>query len=275
MSDLCSRNEGVTFQVVPLGGEEGVGLVTRDDGWRLPDELWAKMEPLLPPQPKHPLGCHNPRTPDRRALEGILLVLRTGMQWAALTATGICHKSSAYRRFREWLAAGVFHEFWRQGLLAYDALVGIDWEWLAMDGAMGKAPLGGQKTGPNPTDRAKKGTKRSLLTDGRGAPLGLVVAGANVNDHKLMRSTLQSIPVKRPTPTARRRQGLCLDKGYDYDEVQALAREFGFTLHLRRRGEEQKVLVRSAHQKARRWVVERSHSWIQQVPSSAGALGEA
>jgi transposase len=61
-----------------------MGLVKQDDGWRLPDELWAKMEPLLPPKPPHPLGCHNPRTPDRRAMEGIVLVLRTGMQWRAL-----------------------------------------------------------------------------------------------------------------------------------------------------------------------------------------------
>ncbi len=111
---------------------------------------------------------------------------------------GNCGPSSAYRRFREWLEAGVFRAFWRQGLLAYEALAGIDWEWLAMDGAMGKAPLGGEKTGPNPTDRAKK----SLLTDGRGAPLGLSVAGANVPDFKLMRSTLQSMPVERPSPSA-------------------------------------------------------------------------
>jgi putative transposase len=161
-----------------------MGLVTRDDGWRIPDELWAKMEPLLPPRPPHPLGCHNPRVPDRRAMDAILLVLRTGMQWQALKATGICHPSSAYRRFREWAAAGVFREFWRQGLLAYAALAGINWEWLAMDGAMGKAPLGGLWTGPNPTDRARRGTKKSLLTDGRGAPLGVAVAGANVVDFK-------------------------------------------------------------------------------------------
>jgi transposase len=250
-----------------------MGLVKQDDGWRLPDELWAKMEPLLPPRPPHPLGCHNPRTPDRRAMEGIVLVLRTGMQWRALNATGICGSSSAYRRFREWLEAGVFWEFWRQGLHAYEALAGIDWEWLAMDGAMGKAPLGGEKTGPNPTDRAKKGTKKSLLTDGRGAPLGLAVAGANVPDFKLMRSTLQSMPVERPAPSAHASQGMCLDKGYDYDEVRALARQYGFTLHLRQRGEPDKPLERG--QKARRWVVERTHGWIQQVPSSTGALGEA
>ena len=80
-----------------------------------------------------------------------------GMQWNALNATGICSCSSAYRRFREWAEAGVFCEFWRQGLLAYDQKHGIEWEWLAMDGALGKAPLGGELTGPNPTDRAKKG----------------------------------------------------------------------------------------------------------------------
>jgi transposase len=95
--------------------------------------------------------------PNRKAMEAILLVLRTGMQWNALDASGICSSSPAHRRFQEWRAAGVFHEIWRQGLLEYDEVVGIDWSWLAADGAMTKAPLGGAKTGPNPTDRAKKG----------------------------------------------------------------------------------------------------------------------
>ncbi len=237
-----------------------MGIAKRDDGWRLPDELWAKMAPLLPPRPEHPLGCHNPRVPDRLAMDAILLVLRTGMQWHALKATSLCHPSSAYRRFREWLEAGVFSELWRQGLVAYEALVGIKWRWLAMDGAMGKAPLGGEKTGPNPTDRGKKGTKKSLLTDGRGAPLGVSVAGANINDHKLMEETLQAVPVERPEPTESAPQGLCLDKGYDYDLVREVAEKYGFTLHQRRRGEEVKPL--ESGKKARRWVVERTHGWI-------------
>jgi transposase len=134
-----------------------VGLVNRDDGWRVPDAVWERIEPLLPERPSHPLGCHNPRVPDRDAMDAILLVLRTGMQWNALNATGICTSSSAHRRFQEWVKAGVFEAFWRQELLAYDQLRGIDWEWLSCDGAMGKAPLGGEHTGPNPTDRAKKG----------------------------------------------------------------------------------------------------------------------
>ena len=121
-----------------------------DDGYRLPDDLWARMEPLLPARPAHPLGCHNPRTPDRKAMDAILFVLRTGCQWNALTATGICTSSSAHRRFQERTRAGVFEAFWREGLLAYDAWVGIDWTWLSLDGAMGKAPLGGGKNRPRP-----------------------------------------------------------------------------------------------------------------------------
>ncbi|MBA3400599.1 MAG: IS5 family transposase [Actinobacteria bacterium] len=239
-----------------------MGLVLKDDGWRIPDEVWAQMEPLLPERPAHPLGCHNPRVPDRDAMNAILLVLRTGMQWNALSATGICSCSSAYRRFREWAEAGVFLEFWRCGLLAYDAQAGIEWEWLAMDGALGKAPLGGEQTGPNPTDRAKKGAKRSLLTEGQGVPLGIAAAGANVNDFKLARDTLESIPIERPAPTSECPQGLCLDRGYDYPEVRELAREFAFTYHIRSRGEEAQQLKREAGFRARRWVVERTHSWL-------------
>ena len=81
-------------------------LVSRDDGWRMPDWLWERIEPLLPERPSHPLGCHNPRVPDRNAMEAILLVLRTGMQWNALDATGICSSSSAHRRFQERERAG-------------------------------------------------------------------------------------------------------------------------------------------------------------------------
>ena len=138
-------------------------LVQRDDGWRIPDWLWERIEPLLPPPPSHPLGCHRPRVPNRGAMDAIFLVLRTGMQWNALDATGICSSSSAHRRFQEWEQAGVFAEIWRQGLLDYDEAVGIDWSFLSCDGAMTKAPLGGEETGPNPTDRAKRGRNAQFL----------------------------------------------------------------------------------------------------------------
>jgi len=93
-------------------------------------------------------------------------------------------------------------------------------------------------------------------------PIGLAVDGANRNDFKLARETLESIPVQRPEAAPGRPQGLCLDKGYDYDEVRELAEEFGYTAHIRGRGEEAQILKRSARFKARRWVVERTHSWL-------------
>ena len=73
----------------------------RDDQWRIPDVLWERIKRLLPPRPVHPLGCHNPRTDDRKAMDAIFFVLRTGCHWGALDATGICSHSSAHRRFQE------------------------------------------------------------------------------------------------------------------------------------------------------------------------------
>lgn len=101
-----------------------------------------------------------------------------------------------------------------------------------------------------------------MLTEAAGVPVGLAVDGANRHDMKLTRETLQSVPVNRPRPTRRKPQGLCLDKGYDYDEVRDIAEEFEFTAHIRGRGEEAKAIKRKAGEKARRWVVERTHSWL-------------
>jgi putative transposase len=100
------------------------------------------------------------------------------------------------------------------------------------------------------------------LTEAKGLPIAVVVAGANRNDFKLARETLESIEVERPAPTRRAPQGLCLDKDYDRREVYELLEEFGFTAHVRARGEEAQTIKRSAKAKARRWVVERTHSWL-------------
>ena len=142
-------------------------------------------------------------------------------------------------------------------------------DWLASTGAgwhstgrWAKLRWAGKKTGRNPTDRGKRGVKRSLLVEGRGIPLAVVVAGANTNDHKLMRQALEALATARPQPTPETPQNVCLDKGYDYDEPRALAQEFAFTLHLRTRGEELRERVRHIGAKARRWVVERTHSWL-------------
>ena len=93
-------------------------------------------------------------------------------------------------------------------------------------------------------------------------PIGLMIESANRHDMKLVRGTLQSLVGVRPAPTPDHPQGLCLDAGYDYDEVYAILQEFGFTAHVRSRGDEAKALQREAGFKARRWVVERAHSWM-------------
>ncbi len=98
--------------------------------------------------------------------------------------------------------------------------------------------------------------------EAKGIPLAVAVDGANRHDMKLVKATLESIETKRPRPTRKKPQGLCLDKGYDFDEVRELVKAFGFTAHIRSRGEEAKAIKDEAGFKARRWVVERTHSWL-------------
>jgi putative transposase len=126
-----------------------MGKSRSHERWLVSDKLWAKMEPLLPKRRRRARWRGGrPRVPDRQAMSGILFVLRTGCQWNALNATGTCSSSTAHRCFQEWVQAGVFARFWKQGLTEYDELKGIDWRWQAMDGAMTKAPLGGEKNRP-------------------------------------------------------------------------------------------------------------------------------
>jgi transposase len=108
--------------------------------FRMGDELWAKLEPLLPVHVNtHRFGGGRPRVPDRKCMDGIFFVLRTGCQWKALDETALCSGSTAHDRFQEWVQAGVFLKFWQAGLLEYEQLKGIDWQWLSLDGCMTKA----------------------------------------------------------------------------------------------------------------------------------------
>ena len=117
-------------------------------------------------------------------------------------------------------------------------------------------------TGPNPTDRAKSGTKRSVLDDERGVPLAILVGAANNHDQTLAGETLVSIVVARPEPTPESPQNLCLDNGYASPVVRAEAEALNYVAHIRSRGEEKADLSAKPGAKARRWVVERTHSWL-------------
>lgn len=115
-------------------------------GFRISDELWAVLQTVLPIRVnKHRFGGGRPRVPDRKCADAIFYVLRTGCQWGALDQTDLVSHSTAHDRFQEWVRADVFLKLWQTGLEKFDELKGIDWEWQSMDGAMTKAPLGGEK----------------------------------------------------------------------------------------------------------------------------------
>ena len=145
-----------------------------------PETLWSAVEPLLPPHPPRPKEGRTPM-PNRDAFFAIFYALRSGIQWKALPRS-LGAASTVHDRFQWWRKADVFKQLWATGLVEFEIKVGLDLEWQAIDGAITKAPLGGEATGPKPTDRSKSGTKRHLLTEGNGLPIGLTVTGAKRHD---------------------------------------------------------------------------------------------
>jgi len=121
--------------------------------WCLPDELWQHMEPLLPKYRSSPKGGQ-PRLPVRQVANGIFYILRTGCQWKAAPKE-FGSGSALHNYFQEWMELGVFRELWKQCLLEYDELKGIQWDWQSVDGAMAKSPLGGEKNRQKP-DRSRQ-----------------------------------------------------------------------------------------------------------------------
>ncbi|VTR92549.1 Transposase OS=Methanosarcina barkeri (strain Fusaro / DSM 804) GN=Mbar_A1346 PE=4 SV=1: DUF4096 [Gemmata massiliana] len=181
------------------------------EDFRIPEALWARLEPLLPRVRRSREGGRPP-SPQRNVLDGIFYVLRTGCLWK-VAPPEFGSRSNLHRYFQWWPKRGMFHKLWQAALHEYDHRTGIVWDGRSIDGSVTKAPLRGKKTNKNPTDRAKVGTKRSVLTDGRGVPVGSEVAGANRPDMRLVETTLESIPVAHPEPTETNPQHPCGDKG--------------------------------------------------------------
>ena len=131
--------------------------------WEVSDELWSRVEPLIPEgatrvkgrKYQRRAGGGRKRLPPRAVFAAIVYVLRTGCQWKALPKS-FGSATAVHRRFQQWRAAGVFRRLWQAGLAEYDDLEGIAWEWQSIDGTQGKAPLALEGVGNNPTDRGKK-----------------------------------------------------------------------------------------------------------------------
>lgn len=131
--------------------------------WEVSDDFWAIVEPLIPVRNRDVTRQYTRREgggrkpiPPRRVFEGIVYVLRTGCQWKALPKERYGSPSAIHRYFRQWLAEGLFLAIWQRGLAEYDEMEGIKWQWLSIDGAMIKSPMGREGVGRNPTDRGKK-----------------------------------------------------------------------------------------------------------------------
>jgi transposase len=179
------------------------------------DAVWAAVEPLLAESVDlHPLGCHRPRIPDRVCFQGILIRLVTGCAWvdAERLLNGAVSDTTLRGRRDEWLAAGVFETLAAEALAAYDRIIGFDFSECAVDGSQHKAPVGGEGTGPNPTDRAKQGWKWSLLADRHGIPVGWASDGANRHDTILLPPTLEAAAARGLLGEI---DTIHLDRGYD------------------------------------------------------------
>jgi putative transposase len=230
--------------------------------WEISDELWQRIEPILlkdaPPKPKTHGG--RPRIDWRSAIDGIIFRLRSGCQWNKLPKH-FGDDSSVHRWFQRWCCNGVLEQIWAALVEECDDLGAVNWRWQAVDGRLGKARFGGKNVGKNPTDRGKNGTKQSLLVEGDGGPLGVVIAGANVPDMKLLEATLDAIVVERPDPKDRE-QNLCLDKGYDNPTGHTVTTRKGYVPHIRPIGEDRREKRRPGRRKPRRWVVERTLAWL-------------
>ena len=224
-----------------------------------PESLWLAVEPLLPEEPPKPKGGR-PRMPNRQAFFAMFYLLRTGCQWNALPRQ-LGASSTVHDRFQAWRRDGVFEALWTTGLLQYHTDIGLDVEWQSLDGCITKAPLGGEATGPNPTDRGKSGTKRHLLTEAAGMPIGLVVTGANRHDKTQVEAVFESMPLVPPVASAEQPQHFCADKGYDFRDVRSTVGFMQMIDHIKSRGEERSAL-RLPGYRARRWVCERTHSWM-------------
>lgn len=237
------------------------------DYFRIPRPLWRCVRRRLP-QPKPKLKGGRPAADNRAVLNGIWYVLWTGCQWKAIHKDwfGVC-SSTLHERFQTWQRLGVFQQVMRMMVRFYARQHRIQWLFQSIDSKACPAPLGGNETGKSPVDRSKRGSKIHLLVDQRGAPLSVQITGANIHDKWLADDLIISMVVPRPT-VEQVEQHICMDKGYDYPDVHEfveLARYVVHIKHRRRRGEpvvETCPVPGETQYPARRWVVERTFSWL-------------
>lgn len=216
------------------------------------EPIWQQLQPLLPVRVDcHPLGCHRPRIADRVVFELLINSLVFGAGYRRI-ADLRCSATTLRRRRDEWIEAGVIRQLEREARAAYDRMIGLQLQDVAVDGCLTKAPCGGEVAGRNPTDRGKLGIKRSALVDAGGMPLGVVTAPANRHDSPLLAPTLDALDDLGPLPET---VTVHLDAGYDSSVTRQLLTDRGLSGQIACKGKPAPIQV------GKRWVVERTNAW--------------
>lgn len=220
------------------------------------EPIWDQFSVLLPAYPEtdptHPLGCHRRRVPDRVVFDHMVAALVHGTGYERIASPG-CSDRTIRRRLHAWAEAGLMRHLHALVLAQYDRVIGLELTDVAVDGCITKAPGGGEVAGRSPVDRGKQGLKRSVLVDGTGVPLGIVVAGANRPDSPLLAPTLMALRVWGADPAE---TTVHLDRGYDSGVTRAVLDGLGVAGAIACKG------VPAPVQVGKRWVVERTHAWM-------------
>jgi transposase len=216
------------------------------------DPIWEQFEALLPERENdHPLGCHNPRIPERVVFDKLVQVLVFGCAYERI-ADESCSATTIRRRRDEWIASGVMEKLREIVLDSYDRMIGLDLSDVAVDCCVTKAPCGGNKAGKSPVDRGKGGIKRSVVVDANGIPLGAIAAPANRHDSPLLDETLDTMEILGELPE---RISVHLDRGYDSETTRQKLQIRGLLAEISQKGKPAPIAA------TKRWVVERTNSW--------------
>ncbi|MEU9663740.1 IS5 family transposase [Streptomyces chartreusis] len=222
------------------------------------EDLWELFQRVVPPAPERPQGGGHRRRGDREVLAAIIFVATSGCTWNQLPPGFGLSGVTAFRRFTEWSEARVWAKLHRLVLDQLGSRGDLDWSRCAIDSVSVRG-LKGQLTGPNPTDRGKKGSKIHLIVDRSGLPLSIGISAANLHDSQALIPLVRGIPPTRSRRGPRRRKPGKLhgDKGYDYRHLRQWLSSRGIRHRLARKG------VESSRRLGRhRWVVERTVSWL-------------
>ncbi|MFD4224464.1 IS5 family transposase [Streptomyces fimicarius] len=229
----------------------------------VPDDLWERVEPLLPAPPaRRHRSPGRVRTPDRVALAGIVYVLRKGVAWRDVPAMLIgCSGVTSWRRLRDWTRAGVWPRLHQVLLTELRTAGKLEMDDCPIDGSHIRALKGGRDVGPSPVDRARPGSKHHVIVDRHGTPLAVSLAGGNRHDVTELIPLLDAIP---PIPGLRGRprsrpKRLFADRGYDFDKYRRLLWKRGIKPVIARRG-----APHGSGLGRTRWVVERTFAWFHQ-----------